>query len=150
LRHLAQHKFEVLGKLRLGNLLSKAFSCYFLQGVSTKVYLYEKCGTCQDAMKWLDVKEVAYTAVPIKDQPPSRNELQRMLGIYGGNLRRLFNTSGLEYKRLNLKTKLGSLTESEALDLLAKNGMLVKRPFVLTTSGGAVGFKEMEWAKLFP
>lgn len=71
-----------------------------------------------------------------------------MLKLYKGNVRRLFNTSGGDYKALNLKDKLSALSDSEAMDLLAANGNLVKRPFVLTKNGGVVGFKEEEWKVL--
>jgi arsenate reductase len=113
-----------------------------------KVYLYEKCGTCRNAMAWLDKKDVAYEKVAIKERPPNRKELEQMARIYDGNLRRLFNTSGNEYKRLGLKDKLETMKPAEAFALLSKNGMLVKRPFVLTEKGGAVGFKREEWEKL--
>lgn len=73
-----------------------------------------------------------------------------MLGIYDGRLRRLFNTSGLDYKRLKLKDRLPKMKESDALSLLARNGNLVKRPFLLTLTGGAVGFHEEEWDRLVP
>jgi arsenate reductase len=113
-----------------------------------KVYLYEKCGTCRNAMKWLEEHGVEYQSVPIKEQPPNRKDLEKMLKVYGGNLRRLFNTSGDEYKRLGLKDKIDQMSPPQAFDLLSKNGMLVKRPFVLTGKGGAVGFKPEEWEKL--
>ena len=71
-----------------------------------------------------------------------------MLKLYKGNIRRLFNTSGGDYKTLNLKDKLPDLSDSAAMDLLAANGNLVKRPFVLTKNGGVVGFKEEEWKVL--
>jgi len=116
--------------------------------VSLKIYAYEKCGTCRKALQFLEARRARYTAVPIREQPPTRAELKRLLKIYGGNLRRLFNTSGRDYKRLNLKEKLAKMTEDEAIGLLAKNGNLVKRPFVLSGSGGWVGFNEAEWEDL--
>ena len=72
-----------------------------------------------------------------------------MLEIYDGELRRLFNTSGTDYKALNMKDKLPTLSVDEAITLLSQNGNLVKRPFALTGKGGVVGFKEEEWRKLF-
>lgn len=110
-----------------------------------KVYLYEKCGSCRNAIKFLQSRGIPFTTVPIREQPPARAELKRMLDIYGGEIHRLFNTSGLEYKAQNLKDKLPRLTTDEALSLLAGNGHLVKRPFLLTEKGGLVGFKETEW-----
>lgn len=71
-----------------------------------------------------------------------------MLKVYRGDVRRLFNTSGQDYRRLDLKSKLSTMTSDEAIDLLSGNGNLVKRPFVVTKDGGLVGFKEEEWARL--
>ena len=71
-----------------------------------------------------------------------------MLRIYGGNIRKLFNTAGQDYQKMNLKRRLLRLSADEAIDLLASNGNLVKRPFVLTKKGGRVGFKEIEWETL--
>ena len=113
-----------------------------------KIYEYKGCGTCRKALKWLEAKGIQYKKIPIREQPPSKAELKRMLKIYEGNLRRLFNTSGGDYKALNLKDKLSSLTEAQAINLLAGNGNLIKRPFVLTKNGGVIGFKEEEWAAL--
>ena len=112
-----------------------------------KVYEYAKCGTCRQALKFLAARGAAFSTVPIREQPPTKAELRRMLRIYG-DIRKLFNTSGLDYKRLNLKATLPGLTEDEALDLLSRNGNLVKRPFVITENGGVVGFKQEEWEKL--
>jgi arsenate reductase len=131
------------------NVARQGQSCNTLRGdMKLKVYLYEKCGTCRKAMQFLNARGVEYAVVPIREQPPTRAELQRMLAIYGGRVRRLFNTSGLEYKRLGLATRLPKMSEDEALDLLAGNGMLVKRPFVLTEKSGVVGFDEASWRKL--
>ena len=113
-----------------------------------KIYEYKGCGTCRKALKWLETKGIQYKIIPIREQPPSKTELKRMLKIYEGNLRRLFNTSGGDYKELNLKDKLPGLSEAQAINLLAGNGNLIKRPFVLTKKGGVIGFKEEEWAKL--
>src|SRR5258708_5095346 len=95
-----------------------------------KVYSYQKCGTCRKVISELDEKGIKYQLVPIYEQPPSRKQLKRMLEIYGGKITKLFNTSGLEYKRLNLKEKLPGLSEDQAIELLANNGKLVKRPFI--------------------
>ena len=113
-----------------------------------KIYEYKGCGTCRKALKWLESREIEFTRIPIRDQPPSKTELKRMLKLYERNVRRLFNTSGGDYKTLNLKDKLHALSDSVAIDLLAGNGNLVKRPFVLTKNGGVVGFKEEEWEVL--
>lgn len=113
-----------------------------------KVYVYEKCGSCRHAIKFLQSRRIPFTTVPIREQPPTRAELKRMLDVYGGEIRRLFNTSGRDYQAQNLKDKLPQLTTEEALSLLAGNGNLVKRPFLLTEQGGLVGFKETEWRNL--
>ena len=113
-----------------------------------KIYEYKGCGTCRKALKWLEAKGIQYDKIPIREKPPSKSELKRMLKVYEGNLRRLFNTSGGDYKALNLKDKLPSLSDTQAIDLLAGNGNLIKRPLVLTKKGGVIGFKEEEWAKL--
>ena len=116
--------------------------------MKTKVYEYSKCGTCRNAMQWLKDHNISCEVLPIREQPPTKAEIRRMLKIYGGNLRKLFNTSGLEYKALELKDNLDAMSEEEAVSLLAGSGMLVKRPFVLTSGGGVVGFKPSEWEKI--
>jgi arsenate reductase len=116
--------------------------------MSLKIYAYQNCGTCRKAFKFLEKHGVSYAASPIREQPPTKAELKQMLGICGGDVRELFNTSGQDYKRLNLKGKLPELSEDEAIELLANNGNLVKRPFVLTKTSGLLGFKEAEWKNL--
>ena len=113
-----------------------------------KVYTYKNCDTCRKAVKWLNAQQLQFEEIPIREQPPSKNELQQMLAIYNGNIRKLFNTSGQDYKALGLKDKLPGLSEDEALELLANNGNLVKRPFLLVGDAGAVGFDETEWQNL--
>jgi arsenate reductase len=113
------------------------------------VYTYTSCSTCRDAVKWLRAKNLAFVEKPIRETPPSIAELRRMLAHQNGNLRRLFNSSGLEYRSLKLSEKLPTLTEAEALALLAGNGRLVKRPFVLGKSFGLVGFDQAAWSKAF-
>lgn len=117
-----------------------------------KVYEYAKCSTCVKALKFLDAKKVDYEKKAIVDTPPSMKELKEMLAHLkenGGSLRNLFNTSGLVYKEMKLSEKLPTLSESEALKLLAENGKLVKRPFVIGNDAHLVGFKEDEWKKTF-
>ena len=113
-----------------------------------KIYAYQNCGTCRKAFKFLDASGVKYTTAPIREQPPTRAELRKMLKIYGRDVRKLFNTSGQDYKRLNLKDKLPRMGADEAIELLATNGNLVKRPFVLTKTSGLLGFNEVEWQDL--
>jgi arsenate reductase len=114
-----------------------------------KVYEYAKCTTCQKAVRFLEAKKIPFEVIPIKEHPPTAAELKTMLGHLGGELRKLFNTSGILYREMGLSEKLGSMTEAQAFKLLGSNGMLVKRPFVLSKSEGAVGFKEPEWKKKF-
>lgn len=113
------------------------------------LYVYAKCSTCRDAMKWLRAQGIGFVEKPIFTEPPSVAELRRMLGFQSGNLRRLFNSSGLEYRAQGLAVKLPVLTETDALALLAGNGRLVKRPFLLGHSFGLVGFDVAAWAAVF-
>lgn len=117
--------------------------------MSVKIYAYRNCDTCRKAIKYLNGKGVSFQEIAIRETPPSKAELKRMLEIYDGDLRKLFNTSGQDYKALNMKDKLPTMTADEALSLLSQNGNLVKRPFVLTDKSGLVGFKEEEWDKRF-
>jgi len=110
------------------------------------IYTYKNCGTCKKATKWLDAQGIRYEEKPIRETPPSVAELKRMLAYQEGDLRKLFNTAGGDYRELNMKEKLPGMSETEALDLLAARGNLVKRPFLLTDSLGLVGFKEDIWA----
>lgn len=113
------------------------------------VYAYAKCTTCKRARQFLEKHHVAYHYLPIETQAPSRRELTLMLQYLDGNVRKLFNTSGMLYRSMQLASKIDSLSQKEALDLLGSNGMLVKRPFVLSQDSGAVGFKEDVWLKKF-
>ncbi len=111
------------------------------------VYVYDKCDTCKKATKWLDARRIPFKTVPIRDQPPSTRELQAMLTSLGGDIGKLFNRSGADYRTLGLKDKLPTMTTAEAFQLLNSNGNLVKRPFALTRKGGLVGFEATEWAE---
>jgi arsenate reductase len=113
-----------------------------------RVYEYEGCSTCRKAIAWLDKKELTYERVPIIERPPTKDELRKMAKALGG-FKKLFNTSGLLYREMRLGTKIATMTEEEAVDLLSKHGKLVKRPFVLTPKGGLVGFKESDWSDAF-
>jgi arsenate reductase len=111
-----------------------------------KVYTYANCDTCRRAVKWLWAHGLAFSEHPIRETPPPTAELRAMLAAQGGELRRLFNTSGRDYREQGLGEKLPVMTESEALALLAHNGNLVKRPFLLGPKTGLVGFSETAWA----
>ena len=117
-----------------------------------KVYEYAKCSTCVKALKFLDSKKVSYQKLPIVDKAPSQAELKKMLAALkerGGNIKNLFNTSGVLYKEFKIAEKLPSMTETEAIKLLSEHGKLVKRPFVLGDDIALVGFKEDDWKKVF-
>ena len=106
---------------------------------------YPPCSTCQKAKKWLDANGIAYTARHIKEENPTYDELKQWYEASGLPLKKFFNTSGLLYKSLNLKDKLPAMTEEEQLRLLATDGMLVKRPLVITDNAILTGFREKEW-----
>ncbi|MEI6107391.1 MAG: arsenate reductase family protein [Opitutae bacterium] len=110
------------------------------------IYTYARCSTCRAAVKWLQQHAVAFTEKPIKESPPGLTELSAMLAGQPGGLRRLFNTSGLEYRALGLAARLPAMPVDDALRLLAGNGMLIKRPFLLGPGVALVGFNEKAWA----
>lgn len=109
---------------------------------------YPPCTTCQKAKKWLDSHGLTYTDRHIKNDKPTYEELKAWYTASGLPLKKFFNTSGLLYKSLGLKDKLPTMTEEEQLQLLASDGMLVKRPIVVTDSTVLVGFKEAQWERL--
>lgn len=113
-----------------------------------KIYEYDKCTTCKNALKFLDSKKVAYKRLAIVDTPPSMAELRTMLAAQN-DIKKLFNVSGQMYRELDMATRLPHLSETDALELLSKNGKLIKRPFVISDTVSLVGFKEDEWKKLF-
>lgn len=108
---------------------------------------YPKCSTCKKAKKWLDEEGVAYTDRNIVTEHPSLAELTEWYERSGLPLKKFFNTSGMKYRELNLKDKLPGMSEEEQLALLASDGMLVKRPLVVTEDGILTGFKESDWAE---
>lgn len=109
------------------------------------VYVYQKCSTCRDALQWLDARGIAHEVKAIRETPPSPAELATALEALGGDLRKIFNTSGMDYRALGLKDLLPTMKEAEAFDLLSKNGNLVKRPFLVGEGKVLVGFKEPRW-----
>ena len=106
---------------------------------------YPKCSTCQKATKWLDDNGIAYELRGIKLQNPTVEELSLWHKRSGLTLKKFFNTSGLLYKSMELKTKLPTMTEEEILELLATDGMLVKRPLLIGADFVLTGFKESQW-----
>ena len=112
-----------------------------------KFICYPKCTTCQKARKWLDDNNIEYEFRDIKLENPSLEELTAWYKLSGLPLRKFFNTSGLLYKSMELKTKLPNMTDEEMLSLLATDGMLVKRPLAIGDDFVLVGFKEAEWVE---
>ena len=108
---------------------------------------YPKCSTCQKARKYLTERQINFTERNIKEERPTAEELRKWIAVSGLPVRKFFNTSGLLYKEMNLKEKLSQMTEEEQIELLASDGMLVKRPIVVTEKESLVGFKEAEWEK---
>jgi arsenate reductase (glutaredoxin) len=115
-------------------------------------YTYSSCDTCRKATTWLRARGVRFIEKPIRETPPALSELRAMLKQLGGSaeLRRMFNTSGRDYRALGLAETLPGMSEVDALGLLAKNGNLVKRPFLIGPGVGFVGFDEQVWAARVP
>lgn len=109
---------------------------------------YPKCSTCQRAKKWLEEKQIIFEARDVKLQNPTKEELIEWHQRSGLPLKKFFNTSGLLYREMQLKDRLPEMSEEEQYDLLASDGMLVKRPIVVTEDLVLVGFREKEWEKL--
>ncbi|MEM9160078.1 MAG: Spx/MgsR family RNA polymerase-binding regulatory protein [Verrucomicrobiota bacterium] len=109
------------------------------------LYTYSGCDSCRKALSWLDSRGIVYENKAIRETPPRIEELKRMLAAYDGNLRKLFNVSGRDYRALGMKDRLPRMSADESLELLAGNGNLIKRPFALDGDEGRVGFKEADW-----
>ena len=113
-----------------------------------RIYVFSGCDTCRKALQFLKVRRIVHDAVPIRGQPPTVPELRQMRE-WTGSLKRLFNSSGMDYRAMNLAARLPGMTEAEAFELLATHGNLVKRPFFLTGDGrGTTGFNEKAWSEL--
>ena len=110
---------------------------------------YPRCSTCKKARKWLEEHNIEFNERDIAEENPNFDELQAWYKQSGLPLKKFFNTSGLVYKEMKLKDKLPSMSEEEQLKLLATNGMLVKRPMVISENQVLVGIKEAEWEQLF-
>lgn len=110
------------------------------------IYTLSNCSTCRDATKWLRARGLAFAEKPVRETPPTVKELRVMLAAYDGKVSRLFNTSGMDYRALGMAEKLPGLSTDEALELLATNGRLVKRPFLIGSGVAQVGFDEKRWA----
>lgn len=114
-----------------------------------RIYSYKNCSSCKNAQKFLDSADLAYEVVDIIETPPTKKELQGMIDSYEGNFKKLFNTSGLVYREMNLKDRMDSMSKTEALTLLSANGKLIKRPFLVARGESKiVGFKKEDWSTL--
>ncbi len=112
-----------------------------------KVYLLAQCGTCKKAVAWLEENNIVAEFIPIKETPPAVSELRIAREKYG-SWTKVFNTSGMEYRAQKLSEKIPNMSESQIIELLRSNGMLVRRPFLVSNSNVACGFKEAEWKQL--
>ena len=109
---------------------------------------YPKCSTCQKAKKWLEQNNIEFDDRHIVENNPTKDELRKWIKQSGYDIKKFFNTSGMKYKELNLKEKLPNMTDEEKIEVLSTDGMLVKRPLVITDKIILVGFKEKEWVSL--
>ncbi len=112
-----------------------------------KFFSYNKCGTCRKAKKILDAYKVSYDEIDITETPPPKSVLKRAIKLKG--MKKLFNTSGEQYKKLRIKDKIGDMTEVQAIELLSRNGRLVKRPIVVDGNRITVGFDEIEYKEVW-
>ena len=113
-----------------------------------KVYCYSKCTTCKKALKWLDDNKIQYQQIDIKENHPNEETLRELHKKSALPLRKFFNTSGLLYREMELTKKLPDMSEDEMFRLLASDGMLVKRPLLITEDKVLVGFREDAWRKV--
>lgn len=111
------------------------------------IYTLKTCDSCRKATKWLTEHKLPFQEIPIRETPPSLADLKRALANLDGDIRKLFNTSGQDYRALNLKEKILTLSTDQALELLASNGNLIKRPFLISKSAALVGFQSETWTK---
>lgn len=109
---------------------------------------YPKCSTCKKAKKWLEENDVDFVDRNIVEETPTVEELTKWIKESGQDIKKWFNTSGLKYKELNLKDKLGNMTDEEKIDLLASDGMLIKRPVIVSDKAILIGFREETWEVL--
>lgn len=109
---------------------------------------YPKCSTCKKAKKWLEENNVEFIDRNIVEKTPTVKELTEWIKENKQDIKKWFNTSGLKYKELNLKEKLSTMSDKEKIELLASDGMLIKRPLLISDKGIYIGFKEEKWKKL--
>ncbi len=106
---------------------------------------YPKCSTCQKAKKWLQDNKIKFEDRNIIEENPTAEELKRWIKLSGKDIKKWFNTSGLKYRELKLSQKLNNMTDEGKIDILASDGMLVKRPIFISNDGILLGFKQEEW-----
>ncbi len=109
---------------------------------------YPKCSTCKKAKKWLEENNIEFIDRNIVEEIPTVKELEEWINCSEQNIKKWFNTSGVKYKELNLKEKLTTMSDKEKIKLLASDGMLIKRPLLISNKGIFVGFKEENWKRL--
>lgn len=109
---------------------------------------YPKCSTCQKAKKWLDENNIEYVDRNIVTETPTKDELKKWIPKSGLDIRKFFNTSGMKYRELNIKEKIKDMSEDEIYELLASDGMLIKRPLFISDTLILKGFKEKEWEQI--
>ena len=110
---------------------------------------YTKCSTCQKAKKWLQDNKIKFEDRNIIEENPTAEELKRWIKLSGKDIKKWFNTSGLKYRELKLSQKLNNMTDEGKIDILASDGMLVKRPIFISDDGILIGFKQEEWEEFF-
>lgn len=125
------------------------YGIFIIKEVINVLFLcYQRCSTCKKAEKWLSENKMKFTPRPIKEENPSEAELSKWIEKSGLDIKKFFNTSGMLYKEMNLKDKLKTMSDKEKIKLLASDGLLVKRPILITDKGDVlVGFKEEEWTE---
>jgi arsenate reductase (glutaredoxin) len=116
--------------------------------MSVLFYEYAACSTCKKAKKWLESKKIIFKNIPIVEAPPSAKDLKQYYENSGLDIKKFFNTSGLSYRALGLSSKINSLSVNECLQLLAKDGKLIKRPLLVKGKTVLVGFKEEDYKNL--
>ena len=110
---------------------------------------YDRCTTCKKAQKWLDENGIEYEKRPIKEENPSKEELIKWHELSSLPIKRLFNTSGMLYRSMNLKDRIPEMTDDEIYELLSTDGMLVKRPMIISDDKVLIGFRQKEWEEYF-
>ena len=110
---------------------------------------YPKCSTCVNARKWLEENQIEFESRHIVENNPTKEELKKFIALSGLPAKKFFNPSGILYREMNVKEKLATATEEEMVEILSSNGMLVKRPLVVTDKGVLIGFKKDKWEEFF-